>query len=203
MSHLGNTLSSDRSGISTGVRLTAICIAGGRSGSFSSSMPQMMMLHSSTSLLTSLCPCKCLTCTELQSLECNAPSAPGALALSDTNEYLQNFAWIALTTAAARIKWIVRMTGIMLSGIRASPCIPLACGHRLRGRSLPMLQASRRNRTSGRSRQQQVVQAAAASFSPDDPYKVVCFPTAHFTPQSRFSCPGGSDTVPSCVCCRS
>lgn len=81
------------------------------------------------------------------------------------------------------------MTGIMLSGIRASPCVPLACGHRLRGRSLPMLQASRRNRTSGRSRQQQVVQAAAASFSPDDPYKVVCFSITHFTSQSRFSCP--------------
>ncbi|KAA6422221.1 MAG: molecular chaperone [Trebouxia sp. A1-2] len=65
------------------------------------------------------------------------------------------------------------MTGVMLSGIRASPCIPLACGHRLRGRSLPMLQATRRNRTTGRSRQQHVVQAAAASFSPDDPYKVL------------------------------
>ncbi|KAL0036256.1 hypothetical protein WJX79_010396 [Trebouxia sp. C0005] len=36
-----------------------------------------------------------------------------------------------------------------------------------------MLQATRRNRTTGRSRQQHVVQAAAASFSPDDPYKVL------------------------------
>ncbi|DBA99510.1 hypothetical protein WJX82_000233 [Trebouxia sp. C0006] len=36
-----------------------------------------------------------------------------------------------------------------------------------------MLQASRRDRTTGRSRQQQVVQAAAASFSPDDPYKIL------------------------------
>ena len=92
------------------------------------------------------------------------------------------------------------MTGIMLSGVRASPCIPLACGHRLRGRSLPMLQASRRNRSTGRSRQQQVVQAAAASFSPDDPYKVVCVLTAHSKSQSRFCCSRGSALTAALLC---
>ncbi|KAL3140129.1 hypothetical protein ABBQ38_004406 [Trebouxia sp. C0009 RCD-2024] len=61
-----------------------------------------------------------------------------------------------------------------LTRLQSAPCIPLACGHRLRSRAMPlqMLHASR-TRVYSRSRRQHVVQAAASGFSSEEPYKVL------------------------------
>lgn len=73
--------------------------------------------------------------------------------------------WLASLCSALA----VHMTS---TGIHLTPHIPLACGHRLRPRSLPlqMLHTSR-TRVAGRFRRQHVVQAASPGFSSDDPYK--------------------------------
>lgn len=58
------------------------------------------------------------------------------------------------------------------AGQHLTPCLPLACGHRLRGRSLSLqLQHASRVRVSGKSRRNIVVQAASSGFSSEDPYK--------------------------------
>ena len=63
------------------------------------------------------------------------------------------------------------MTVTTFAGARCPACVPLATGHRLRGHSLPRLQAAQRQRRC-RSRRQLIARAAASGLPSDDPYKV-------------------------------